>query len=240
MEIAERLKAARAALGLKQTEMAAQSGVSPRGYQGYEDGRSVPGGEAITGFVRLGINANWLLTGEEPMLLADLKPPLFSFGKMPGVERSAPALAANEAPSDYVAIPLYSGVRAAAGAGAVVEHERPDDVLMFKESWIRYELGAKPQDLYLIRVAGDSMEPTLRSGDTILVDRRAIKPDREGVYIIRMNGMLLVKRLQAMPGGMIRVLSDNHVFAAFDVTLTDLDGAELSIIGRVVWTGRRL
>lgn len=75
MTIEERLKAARAALGLSQKDIAAQSGVSTRGYQGYEDGRSVPGGEAIAGLVRLGINANWLLTGEGPMLLAELPAP---------------------------------------------------------------------------------------------------------------------------------------------------------------------
>lgn len=72
MTISDRLKAARAAIGLTQKEVAAQSGVSARGYQGYEDGRSVPGGEAIAGLVRLGINANWLLTGDGPMLLKDL------------------------------------------------------------------------------------------------------------------------------------------------------------------------
>jgi transcriptional regulator with XRE-family HTH domain len=73
MALSERLKEARGALGLKQDEMAEQSGVSGRAYQGYEGGRSVPGGEAIEGFVRAGINANWLLTGEGPMLLADLQ-----------------------------------------------------------------------------------------------------------------------------------------------------------------------
>lgn len=72
--LAERLRAARSVFKLKQKEMAAQSGVSDRSYQGYEDGRSVPGGEAIEGFVRLGINANWLLTGEGAMLLSDIKP----------------------------------------------------------------------------------------------------------------------------------------------------------------------
>lgn len=70
MTIPGRLKAARAEIGLSQKEMAAQSGVSARGYQGYEDGRSLPGAEAIAGFVRLGINANWLLTGDGSMLLS--------------------------------------------------------------------------------------------------------------------------------------------------------------------------
>lgn len=72
MDLAARMKAARTALGLKQDEIAAQSGVSYSVYQKYEMGRSVPGGEAIAGLVRLGINANWLLTDEGPMLIADL------------------------------------------------------------------------------------------------------------------------------------------------------------------------
>ncbi len=73
MTIHERLRAARTALGLKQEEMAEQSGVSGRAYQGYEGGRSVPGGDALMGFVHAGINANWLLTGEGPMLLRELQ-----------------------------------------------------------------------------------------------------------------------------------------------------------------------
>lgn len=72
MSICERLKAARKALQLTQRQAAEQSGVSVRSYQGYEDGRSVPGGEALAGLVGTGINANWLLTGQGPMLLSDL------------------------------------------------------------------------------------------------------------------------------------------------------------------------
>lgn len=141
---------------------------------------------------------------------------------------------------EYVAIPLYNGVRAAAGGGALVEHETPDDALMFKDDWVRIELGVRPSDLYLIRVAGDSMEPTLRSGDVILVNRIATQPDREGIYILRMDGTLLVKRLQALPGGVVRVHSDNASFPAFDVTRMDLESENAAIIGRVVWVGRRL
>lgn len=113
-------------------------------------------------------------------------------------------------------------------------------MLMFKESWVRHELGASPNDLYLIRVSGDSMEPTLRAGDVILVNRRAIKPDREGVYILRLNGMLVVKRLQALPGGRMRIISDNAAFTSFDVTNSELDGSDIQVIGRVVWVGRRI
>lgn len=151
-------------------------------------------------------------------------------------------LTAQEAPpaiSGYVALPLYNDVRAAAGHGAVVGHEHADDALMFKEDWIRFELGARPQDLCLIRVSGDSMEPTLRAGDVILIDVRSCRPDREGIYIMRLDGMLLVKRLQALPGGKLKVSSDNAAFDSWTVSKTDV-GSDLVIVGRVVWSGRRL
>ncbi len=74
MTISGRLKAARAALGLSQTEAASGAGVPVGTLRKYEQGPSLPGAEAIAGFVRLGINANWLLTGDGPMLLAELAP----------------------------------------------------------------------------------------------------------------------------------------------------------------------
>lgn len=221
--VSERLKLARSELGLKQEELAAQSGVSSRAYQGYEAGRSVPGGEAIEGFVRAGINANWLLTGEGPML------------RTPATEEPAQS----HASTGYVAIPLFNEVRAAAGPGALNgQVENPDDALMFKADWIRFELGARPEDLNLIRVSGDSMEPTLRAGDVVLIDHRARRPDREGIYILRLGEMLLVKRLQALPGGLVRVVSDNPAFAPWEISLEKI-GSDMSIIGRVVWSGRR-
>ena len=73
MTISERLKAFRAELKLTQKQLAEQIGVSGRGYQGYEDGRSIPGGDAIGRFVKLGLNANWLLTGDGEMLISPPK-----------------------------------------------------------------------------------------------------------------------------------------------------------------------
>lgn len=139
----------------------------------------------------------------------------------------------------FVSVPLYD-VRAVAGGGAVIDQEHISDVLQFSEVWIKRELRAAPSDLYLVYVDGESMEPTLRSGDVILLDRRATKPDREGIYILRMDGMLLVKRLQGLPGGMIKVASDNPAYESFTVRLAEMQGKNFAILGRVVWSGRRM
>lgn len=75
LEIGARMRAARAALELSQEGLANAVGGSKRGIQNNEALKSVPGGEVICGLVTLGINANWLLTGEGTMLLADLQAP---------------------------------------------------------------------------------------------------------------------------------------------------------------------
>ena len=71
-----RIRAFREHLGLNQNEAASRFGVPKGSYQKYEMDLSSPGSEAIEKLVRAGINANWLLTGEGPMLLADLVPPV--------------------------------------------------------------------------------------------------------------------------------------------------------------------
>jgi len=147
--------------------------------------------------------------------------------------------------NEYAYIPLYD-VRAAAGHGAIVDSEQVIDSLCFKKEWIHNELRANPNDLYLIYVSGESMEPTLRPGDIILVDRRDTTVRRDGIYVLTMDNTLLVKRLQSLPGGKVRVMSDNPAYAPFDMDKglldaefqDDAEGA--GVIGRVVWTGRRV
>ena len=240
-KIGERLKRVRG--DRTQPEMAEQLGVHTNTLKNYESGARLPDIDFLVTFAHK--------TGEDFLTLLELR---IEDGKADGAPEAkaffnAIADALEDKPAGhlveeerqgYVAVPLYNGVRAAAGSGSVVEHEAADDALIFNADWIRFVLGARPQDLYLISVAGDSMEPTLRSEDVILVDRRATRPDREGVYILRMGEMLLVKRLQALPGGRVRVTSDNPAFAPYEVTMPELQGDEIAIIGRVVWVGRRL
>ncbi len=86
----------------------------------------------------------------------------------------------------------------------------------------------------MIRVIGDSMLPTLTDGDEILVDRRdAHERLRDGIYVLRADGALLVKRL-VREGEGFAVRSDNPT-----ADPVDLAGG-VDVIGRVLWAGRRL
>lgn len=135
-----------------------------------------------------------------------------------------------------VAVPRLS-LGASAGAGSLDEDERTAGVMAFDAQWLRH-LGVRPQRVSIIRVDGESMAPTLNDGDDIMVDHEDDADRlRDGVYVLRLDGVLMVKRVAMGPlRGRFSVLSDNPHYPDW----TDIDPAMVTIVGRVVWTGRRL
>ena len=128
-------------------------------------------------------------------------------------------------------------IGASAGAGASIDGEAVEGEVAFDPKWLR-DLGADPRALSIIRVEGDSMAPTLDDGDDILVDGGdAAARLRDGIYVLRMDDVLMVKRVARAPGpGRISVISDNPHYRSWD----DLPMASVQLVGRVVWTGRRV
>ncbi|MHA3841195.1 S24 family peptidase [Sphingomonas aestuarii] len=134
---------------------------------------------------------------------------------------------------DSIAVPRYV-LAASAGPGALIGEEQRGVPFRFDARFLA-GLGVRRDAASLIEVKGDSMQPTLVDGDTILVDhaRRSIAP-RGGVYAIRLDGMLGVKRLRAI-GREVEVVSDNADYATVMRA-----GDAVEVIGRVVWIGRSL
>ncbi len=73
--IAERLRELRLHLGYTQKQMAAAAKAKYRSWQDYECGKNVPGGRVLAGLAEIGINVNWVLTGEGDMRIAPTEMP---------------------------------------------------------------------------------------------------------------------------------------------------------------------
>jgi phage repressor protein C with HTH and peptisase S24 domain len=130
-------------------------------------------------------------------------------------------------------------VQASAGPGALDAEERRLGRIGFDSAWLRRLglAGGSPERLSIIRVDGDSMSPTLSDGDEILVDRDdAAGRLRDGIYVIRVEDSLVVKRLALGPAGRISLRSDNEAYPGWP----DLEPGAIDVVGRVVWVGRRL
>jgi transcriptional regulator with XRE-family HTH domain len=106
------------------------------------------------------------------------------------------------------------------------------------EDYLRVELRAAPNDLRIIEVEGDSMAPTLLSGDRVMVNVKAKIPSPPGIFALWDGLGVVCKRIEYMSNTeppRLKIISDNTRHAEYERTLE-----EAHIIGRVVWFSRRL
>ncbi len=141
------------------------------------------------------------------------------------------------APGGLVPIPRLD-VGASAGPGALSGDETPISHIGFDEKWLRQLSRGPSGSLSMIRVNGDSMVPSLADGDDILVDQSDASAGlRDGIYVIRLDDALMVKRIALGPvKGQVTIKSDNEAYPSWN----DIDAAGVHVIGRVFWAGRKV
>lgn len=138
--------------------------------------------------------------------------------------------------SEFKLIPRYD-IRASAGAGQLVGVENINAEMAFRSEWLR-RAAPGASKLALVEAEGDSMEPTLRNGDTLLVNLDISAVEANGIYLVQLEGMLLVKRLQPLVRGGLLIRSDNDAYKDETLDFSELD--HLHVVGRVIWYGRQL
>ena len=129
-------------------------------------------------------------------------------------------------------------VAVSAGPGALVSGELGRPYLAFDERWLKSLTPTPSERLSVVRVEGDSMAPTLNPGDDIMIDLDdCAERLRDGIYVLRAEDALVVKRLALNPvGRRVTVQSDNPAYPDWP----DCGLETINCIGRVIWTGRRI
>jgi len=158
-------------------------------------------------------------------------------GWLTGEDGAQEVVPPKEWSKQLITIPEYE-VRLSAGPGALVESENQTGVWQFSRRYLVDELRLDPHGLAIVEVQGDSMEPTLKTGDRVLIDHTDRNPARPGVYAIWDSNATVVKRVERIPASdppQLVLISDNKNHNQYTV-LAEL----VNIIGRVVWFGRRL
>jgi len=137
---------------------------------------------------------------------------------------------------DFVYVPLFD-LRSSAGKGAFNDIESVVAMRPFDAHFIRYDLDIPHNDIAVSMVVGASMEPWLHSKDAILTDLQDHDALTEGIHVIRLDGALLVKKLQRLPGKILRVSSYNRAYEPFDSQGHDYRARGVVVVGRVRWAG---
>jgi phage repressor protein C with HTH and peptisase S24 domain len=135
--------------------------------------------------------------------------------------------------SIYAYVPLYDA-RISQGHGAWSDGARVLTMLAFTKYSLTKK-GLQASQLAAVRVDGDSNEPFLKDGDTVMVDLSRNLIQGEAFYVIRLDDLLYAKRLQRQIDGGVVVISANTAYPAISVPADRLE--RLQVVGRVVWSG---
>lgn len=216
--LADRLRHRMKELGLKALPVAETAGVGRSFVYDILRGKSAePSGEKLSKIATvLKVPVEYLLHGGD------------SDGDHPAGDRSD---------HDYVAVPFIM-VEADMGGGAIVDDEVAGDPWHFARRWLYETLRLQPSALKLIRVRGDSMEPTLLSGDVVMIDTSRTSPRPTGIFVLHDGFGLVAKRLERVPNSdpaTVKVISDNTRYSPYE-----RPAEEIRIIGRIVWFARHL
>ena len=129
----------------------------------------------------------------------------------------------------YARIHYFRDIYASAGGGALNEDESSE--MMYLDEEIVRKLGGigMIKHIQAINVLGDSMEPTLFSGDVVFINQEYTNAKKAGIYVVSTPAGLFIKRLQLHVNGTVALVSDNEAYAP-----EIMDAQEVNVLGKVV------
>lgn len=154
----------------------------------------------------------------------------FQHGGIARVENGDPA------PDGGRLVPVYD-VTASAGQGLLApDYEYVAYNLSFPPDYLRSITSTATGKLAIISVKGDSMSPTLNDDDIVLLDTTKTSLSYEGLFVVRIDEALQVKRLSHSRPGFVFVTSDNKD----KYPVREHPKPEVEVIGKVLWSGGKV
>jgi len=179
-------------------------GISQMNFATMKKRNKIPFNELLDFCALRSISINWILYGQSPESLV-------------------------EATNRFYMVRYLSDVNASAGGGSL-DNEEDTASLEIPEDFVAL-LGGERELKYIeaIHVTGDSMEPTFSYNDIVFINRSKTDLQRGGIFTIRTEAGLFIKRVQKRIDGKIDIISDNKVY-----NTQTLEAHELEVLGRVV------
>ncbi|PKN07594.1 MAG: Cro/Cl family transcriptional regulator [Deltaproteobacteria bacterium HGW-Deltaproteobacteria-8] len=216
-EIGYRLKAIRK--DESQEAFAARFGVHRNTLARWESGDRTPDLDFVQRLVsELGIAPEWVLRGVGPMHASAC------------VQLSA-AAKQTVCDVDLMFVPMVEA-RISAGTGSFQTEVGSERLYAFRSDFLSRK--GSPAQMVLMHVSGDSMEPEIKHGDTVLIDQSQCEPRPGTMYAVRVGELIYLKVVDALPEGLVL----KSINAAYEPMKVDLRGDlvdGVAILGKVIW-----
>ncbi|MFQ2529975.1 S24 family peptidase [Aeromonas caviae] len=214
---------------------AEEIGLSEGAVRAFLKGRIPRADDALAIARARGIDLVWLLSGDTAQgKWQTLQESVAVYCTDKSEEKSSVDSRWTDFDEEYALIDGYH-IAVSAGHGAFNDQHEVKRKLAFRRKWLKFRQ-LNPDNLAVVFAKGDSMEPTIHSGDSILVDLSRNQIQDGGLFVLRLGDELYAKRLQKRVDGGVNIISDNKAgYETLSVLPNELES--LSIIGKVVWLG---
>lgn len=224
-------------MGLSQARLGKKIGVTTTTIQNYEYGGSPKGDVLVRMAETLECSIDWLLLGRESRVAQEnggvcgvIHQPGDSVS-MDGGAFKVPVLNAPD-PDKYNWIPMVEA-ELSAGGGSLMASQRIRDYYAFRKPFISY-IATSAKNLVLMRVSGDSMDPEIRNGATVMIDLGRKKIKNNCIFALGFEDTIIIKELERLPEGRVLIISKNRD----EYPSYEADANALRIIGQVIWGDR--
>jgi len=178
------------------------------------------------------VSADWLFYGTGPM-----RRDAAQAAPTEAQERTASPIFISEEDAPEHGLTLVPKVKArlTAGTGSLETSGEVKGYYAFRTKFLKRK--GRPKKMVLMDVVGDSMEPVVEDGDTVLIDESQREIIAGGMFAVGLEQEVFLKYLLRIPGKLV-LQSRNERYAPIEVDMNgDLAGT-VRIIGRVVWSCR--
>ena len=125
--------------------------------------------------------------------------------------------------------------RLSAGGGSFETEPEIEEYYSFRKDWLSRKGQAK--DMVLMDINGNSMEPELKEGDTVLIDQSQKAILAGAIYAVGLADTIVVKRIEKRPKELV-LLSENKRYPMMSFGGEELNS--IRIIGKVIWVCREM
>ena len=203
------------ALGIRsQLELAEKLGLNRSAISQAKKKKIIPDKWILNLYRFHGVNPDWIETGKGEVFLKH-------------------ASKGNLEP-EHIIVPKVKA-RLCAGDGSFETDPEINHYCLFQREWLRHK--GQADKMVLMDIFGNSMDPELKNGDTVLIDGSEKDILAGLLYAIGINDTIMVKRVEKYPGKLM-LRSDNKEYAPIMIDGKDMKGVR--IIGKVVWVCRNL
>lgn len=228
--LGSRIRSIREQHGLNQDEFAKLIGVVRSSISTYEKDANLPNANVLAEIcTKFHISTQWLLLGIGDPISDNETPSVKNNQTILGALKE---VIAND--DDILMVPMVEAVMSA-GSGSFETSDYSERKYAFRRDFLCRK--GNSSQMVLMRVAGDSMEPSIEDGDVVLIDQSQRTPAPNRIYAVGVEDMVYLKRINSRPGKII-LSSDNPDYPPMEVDINGDLQNQVRIIGKMIWSCR--